>query len=276
MRLKVSIIIPTKNEEINIGRCLTSIQLAINNGEATSSAYQQSAIEIIVVDNYSTDQTKEISQQLGARVFTAGPERSAQRNFGAKMATGSILFFVDADMEIEDEVLSQAISVLEADQKIAAIIVPEVSVGKNYWSHVRALERSCYLNESEIEAARIFRKEIFLKVGGFDENLIAAEDWDLSQRIKKLGTIGRIKNMIVHHEGNLSLRKHLQKKFYYARNIKYYARRNPDVFKNQTGASRILIFIKHWKNFLADPLHAPGVIILKSLEYLTFIYARFL
>lgn len=266
MAEKVSIIIPTKNEEKNIERCLRSILLTIN--------YQQSAIEIIIVDNHSTDQTKEISKKLGAKVFTAGPERSNQRNFGARKATGSILFFVDADMEIEKEVVSQAVSLLKENLETAGIIIPEISVGDNYWTRARALERTCYLGEPGIEAARIFRKDAFMKVGGFDETLIAAEDWDLSQRIKKLGKIGRIKSMIIHHEGNSSLLEYLRKKFYYAKNVKCYAQKNSEAFKSQAGVSRILIFLKHWRKFLADPLHAPGVVILKSLEYLIFLYAR--
>lgn len=265
MAKKVSIIIPTKNEEKNIGLCLKSLQ---------TQTYK--SVEMIVVDNFSSDKTEEIAQKFGVKVFQKGPERSSQRNFGAQKAIGNIFFFIDADMEIEKEVVAQAVSLLDMDKETAAIVVPEISSGTGYWAQVRALERSCYLNEPGIEAARIFRKEAFIKIGGFDKNLIAAEDWDLTVRIKKMGKIGRTSGKIIHHEDELSLIKHLQKKFYYAKNIKYYARKHPDVFKKQTGIPRIFIFARHWKSFLKDPLHAPGVIILKFLEYLTFIYARFL
>lgn len=259
MKPKVSVIIPTKNEEENIARCLKSIQ---------------SSIEIIVVDNQSTDKTVEIAKRLGVRVFQAGPERSAQRNFGAKKAKGKVLFFVDADMEVDKKVISQAINLLEKDSSIKAILVPEISVGENYWARVRALERSCYLGEPTIEAARIFDKKTFLKIGGFDENLIAAEDWDITNRIKKLGKIGRVKAGIIHHEGKLSLIAHLKKKYYYAKHIKFYTQKHPEMFKVQSKMGRIRIFAKNWKKLIADPIHALGVFVLKFLEYLVFLTTK--
>jgi glycosyltransferase involved in cell wall biosynthesis len=77
----VSIIITTKNEEKNIGNCLESI---LRNIELKD--YRN--IEIIVVDNNSTDQTKEIARKYTKKVYKFGPERSAQRNLGAKKARG--------------------------------------------------------------------------------------------------------------------------------------------------------------------------------------------
>ena len=68
---KVSVIVTTKNEAKNIGRCLQSIQ---------NQTYK--AIEIIVVDNFSKDETKRIAKKFTKKVFDKGPERSAQRNLG--------------------------------------------------------------------------------------------------------------------------------------------------------------------------------------------------
>ena len=67
----VTIVVTTKNEEKNIESCLESI--ANQTWEFT---------EIIVVDNFSTDRTTEIAKRYTNNVFTVGPERSAQRNFG--------------------------------------------------------------------------------------------------------------------------------------------------------------------------------------------------
>lgn len=266
MKNQVTVIIPTKNEEKNIARCLESIQI--------SNFKPQTSIEIIVVDNQSTDETVNIAQKLGARVLKTGPERSSQRNFGAKKAKGEILFFIDADMEMEKEVIGQAIALLEKDRQIKAIIVPEISVGENYWASVRALERSCYLDEKTIEAARIFDKKAFLEIGGFDENLIAAEDWDLTQRIAKLGKIGRVKAKIIHHEGKLSLIAHLKKKYYYSKNIKFYAQKHQEMFKHQSEIRRVKIFAKNWRKLFADPILALGVFILKFLEYLVYLISK--
>ncbi len=257
--VKVSVIISTKNEEKNIARCLKSLPRQT---------------EVIVVDNHSTDKTVPIAKKLGAKVFQAGPERSAQRNFGAKKARGKILFFVDADMEIDKKVISQAISLLEKELQMKAIIVPEISVGKNYWARVRALERRCYLGEPIIEAARIFDKKSFLKIGGFDEKLIAAEDWDITWRTKKLGKVGRTKAQIIHHEDKLSLVAHLRKKYYYAKQIKFYTQKHPKMFKTQSEMKRMIIFAKNWRKLVSAPVHAIGVLILKFLEYLVFLTAK--
>lgn len=262
MNPKVSVIIPTKNEEKTIGRCLTSLKAQIYKN-----------LEIIVVDNASEDKTVKIAKKYTQKVFQKGLERSTQRNFGAKKATGDILFFVDADMEVTRNVLAQAVKLFKKDKKLKATIIPEASCGENYWAHVRALERDCYLGEPTIEAARIFEKKAFLKAGGFDKNLIAAEDWDLNERVKKLGKIGRTDAKIIHHEGKLSLLAHLRKKYYYGQNVHLFAQKHPERFKEKKGIRRAKIFAKNWKRLIADPIHGLGVFILKSLEYFAFVLA---
>ena len=259
----ISLIIPTKNEERDIGRCLESLK---------SQDYSQ--IEIIVVDNYSADRTCKIAKKYTTKVFTKGPERSYQRNFGARKATGEILFFLDADMEIERCLLEEVEYLLGKDPKIKGLVVPEKTVGRHLLARIRALERSCYLSEPSIEAARIFPRKFFLKIGGFDENMIAAEDWDLTQRVYQVGKIGRTKSKIIHHEESLSLLSHLRKKYYYAKDIQEYARKHPSNFESQSGVTRLELFAKNWRKMVADPVLGLGVLILKSLEYSVFLLAK--
>ncbi|MHB1679015.1 MAG: glycosyltransferase family 2 protein [bacterium] len=76
----VSVIITTKNEEKNIGMCLKSIK---------SQSYQN--IEIIVVDNQSSDKTKEIAAKFTNLIYDKGPERSAQRNYGVSVSRGEYI-----------------------------------------------------------------------------------------------------------------------------------------------------------------------------------------
>lgn len=263
MNPRVSVIIPTKNEAKNISRCLESLR-----------SQDYFPIEVIIVDNRSSDKTREIAKKYTDKIFTKGPERSTQRNFGVQKATGEILFFIDADMTLEKMVVSQAAELLKRDKTIKAVIALEKSVGESYWARVRALERNCYLGQSSIEAARIFDRKTFFKAGGFDENLVAAEDWDLSQRIAKLGKIGHIKAKVIHHEGTLSILGHLKKKYYYAQDIHRYAQKHPEKFKAQAGIARLGVFFKNWRKLTADPTHGVGVLILKSLEYLVFLLAN--
>lgn len=263
MVASISVIVPTKNEGKNIRRCLESIKK-----QTTKPA------EVIVVDNYSTDNTPTIARRLGAAVYTQGPERSSQRNFGASKAKADYLFFIDADMELEDDVILEAANLLNKEPRLKAIIVPEKSVGAGFWAQARTLERSFYLNEPNIEAARIFQKKAFIELGGYDPSLTAAEDWDFHQRFSKKGEIGRINAQIIHHEGKLSLASHLTKKYYYAKDIARYAQKNPSFFRQQSGWGRFYIFAKNWKKLIAHPPTGFGVIILKSIEYFTYLWAK--
>lgn len=86
--MKLSAIVITKNEEVNIVRCLASLSFAE---------------EIIVVDAESTDATAELARRQGATVFTRPwPGYGPQKNFGASHATGEWLLFVDADEVIPE------------------------------------------------------------------------------------------------------------------------------------------------------------------------------
>ena len=96
----VSVVITTKNEEKNIENCLKSI---------LKQTYPRDKIEIIVVDNNSTDRTKEIARRYTDKVYNKGPERSAQRNFGAKQAKGEYYLYLDADMILSPNVISECV-----------------------------------------------------------------------------------------------------------------------------------------------------------------------
>lgn len=250
----VSVIVPTYNSQANIERCLESIR---------KQTYPD--IEIIVVDNHSLDNTREIAQKY-SQVYIKGPERSSQRNFGASLAKGDFFLFVDSDMELTAEVVDECVR--EAlDKNTDAIIVPELSFGEGFWTKCKALERSCYLKDSLIEAPRFFRRKAFLAVKGYDEDLIAAEDWDLSLRIKKAGfSFSRIKSLIRHNEGRLSLGNTLKKKFIYGKNIKRYLNKHPQESKKQFVIIRPS-FLRNYRQLLRHPVLTLGIFIMKICEF---------
>ena len=113
----VSIIITTKNEEKHIENLLRSI---------TSQTYKN--IEIILVDNYSTDRTRKIAKNTN-KIYLKGPERSAQRNYGAQKAKGKYLLFLDADMILSPTIIEECIQ--EAEEKVYSIIHPREDNRKN-------------------------------------------------------------------------------------------------------------------------------------------------
>ncbi len=254
----VSIVIPTYNSERTLEKCLESIK---------NQTYKN--VEVIVIDKGSKDNTVKIAKKYTDKTFVINAnERSEQKNYGIKKSNGEYICFIDSDMELMSKVIEECINLIESDEKIGGIIIPERSVGDNFWAKVRDFERSFYAG-TEIESARFFRKDLALEVGGFDENLIFFEEATLPQKIKKLeyNIKARIKIEILHHEDNLSLLRWLMKKYYYGKTAWKYIEKYKEYGSKQISPlSRLGLFLKN-KKFYSEPLLAFGVIILKSLEY---------
>ncbi|MFZ2025201.1 MAG: glycosyltransferase [Microgenomates group bacterium] len=261
MNQSVSVIITTRNEEINLGACLESIR---------QQKYKD--IEMIVVDNASTDNTKQLAKQHGALVYDKGPERSAQRNFGARNAKSEYLLFLDADMILTPPVVDECVNCMQKNAAIEALVIPEKSIGSGFWAKCKALERSFYEGVDWIEAARFYRRKCFNAVGGYDENLTGPEDFDLPQRVKaKYGddAIGRIPSYIHHNEGALSLGKTLKKKYYYGKKMAQYLRKQENVtlgMKQGSPFARYGLYFSKPAVLFARPMVGLGMLVMKTLE----------
>lgn len=263
--MTISVIIATKNEQNNLERLLASLK------KQTLKDF-----ETIIVDNYSTDQTLKIAQKYTSKIFQKGPERTVQRNFGLKKAVGKYILFVDADMQLQPNLLKESVNEMDKNPKIAGIVIDEISKGSSFLSRVKALEKQLTAGEEMIEAARFFRKKDIVKIGGYDEKLISGEDWDLSQRISKLGTFGRIKSKIYHFE-NQSIWEDIKKKYYYAKNIQPYAKKYPKLWQNQQANSlfRLKILFKKPDLILKNPLEFLGLLLLKSAHFAAFLITKY-
>lgn len=252
----VSVIVPTRNSAGTLGQCLASIRDQTHPD-----------VEVVVVDNHSEDGTPELARGYTEHVHTYGPERSAQRNYGVKQSTGEYVLILDSDMVLTPRVLEQCVSVMSSQPSLSALVVPEVSVGTGFWARCKTLERNCYIGDADIEAARFFTREAFLKHGGYDESLHAGEDWDLPQRIRAGGgLIGRIDARIEHQEGKLSLIATMRKKYYYGKSLHLYASRHKDRSRSQFRLIRPA-FIRNWRYLLSDPVHTSGMLFMKVCEF---------
>ena len=160
----MSVVITTKNEEKNIETCLQSVR---------SQTFKN--IQLIVVDNFSEDNTAKLAKKYNAEIYFKGNERSSQRNYGAKVARGNYLIYLDADMILSQTVIEECVRKCESDN-VDALYVPERIIGKGFWIKVRDYERSFYTG-TVIDATRFIRRDLFLQVGGFDETLIGPERW---------------------------------------------------------------------------------------------------
>lgn len=255
----VSVIVTTKNNHDTLDACLQSI---------TTQDY--TPIELVVVDNHSTDDTLDIASRYTPHVYTFGPERSAQRNYAVEKATGQYVVIIDSDMELSPEVIKDCVAQVQQQPELGGIIIPEESFGQGFWAQCKKLERSFYVGVDWIEAARFFRKDLYQQAGGYDSELVSGEDWDLSQRIAKLAPLGRVNAFIFHNEGRLSLIRTLKKKYYYASLAGAYMQKH-DVnspLTNQVGPlQRYKLFFARPGALLQKPIIAAGMLFMKTCEF---------
>jgi glycosyltransferase involved in cell wall biosynthesis len=101
--MNLSVVIITFNEEVNIGRTLTSVQPLVADGKG----------EIIVVDSGSTDRTIEIAKSFGAEVFIEEWKGfAAQKNSAIDKATGDWILSLDADEEVSNDLSTEVLELL--------------------------------------------------------------------------------------------------------------------------------------------------------------------
>lgn len=255
----VSVIVPTKNSGQFLHACLQSIE-----------AQNYPNIEIIVVDNFSSDDTQSIAKRHSTKFYTKGPERSAQRNYGVSKASGEFVAIIDSDMELNHTVISECVRVMRQAQT-SGVIIPEESFGEGFWAQCKRLERSFYIGVDWMEAARFFKRTDYLKLGGYNEALVSGEDWDLSNRMRNLGSLQRIQAVIRHNEGKISLTKTLKKKSYYASKIGQYVEANNDT--TSTGSEvrnvfrRFGLYFSHPIKLFKNPIIGVGMLAMKVLEF---------
>jgi glycosyltransferase involved in cell wall biosynthesis len=223
-----------------------------------------SAVELIVVDNGSTDGSAQVAQSEADVFAVFGPERSAQRNCGAELASGEYLFFVDCDMELAPTLVAECVEAIRGDGG-PAVIVPEVSTGEGFWAHCRTLERACYSGDDAVEAARFFPRGTFLAAGGYDTSLTGPEDWDLSIRVARGQTLPRTTATLLHHEGRVTLRGLFSKRRYYAPGYWRFFRKHGFAALKQANPARAA-YLRNWRLLAMHPLLTLGIATMKAAE----------
>ena len=184
--LTVSVIIPVRNDAERLDVCLHSVfRQVLVRGQ----------IEVIVVDNGSTDSSCQVAQKYDARTLQHPKLRvGALRNRGVESATGELLAFVDSDHEVPENWVQAAVHELLNDESIKMIGSPCLAPSdgtwvQRCWQHHRL---RCRKRRAVrwLGAGNMFLwKKDFDAVGRFREDLTASEDVDLSVRVGRLGAI---------------------------------------------------------------------------------------
>lgn len=183
MRPLVSFVIPVRNDVLRLQRCLASI---VRNG------YPRALVEIVVVDNDSTDGSAAAARVYGAVVLTSsGASVAAHRNRGARAALGGIIAFVDSDHEIDRGWINTAVEVL-AESGVAAAGSAYLTQPRPNWVQQQYDSmRSRPVGREDVNwlgsGNFAVKRAAFEHVGGFNASLTACEDVDLCNRLRRAG-----------------------------------------------------------------------------------------
>jgi glycosyltransferase involved in cell wall biosynthesis len=182
--LRFSLIIPARNEEDYLPRLLDSVDIARKNYHRGSDA-----VEVIVSDNCSTDETAEIAESRGCVVVREEKRIiAAVRNAGAAVATGEIICFLDADSLIHPNTfndIEQAISGGTVVGGATGVTLDRMTLGIAMTYYFVMLPMILITG---MDTGVVFcRRTDFIQLGGYNDQKLFAEDVDFIVRLKLLG-----------------------------------------------------------------------------------------
>jgi glycosyltransferase involved in cell wall biosynthesis len=180
--VKISIVVPAFNEERLLGDSLAQIKAAAN--AFTKIGWK---FELIVCDNNSTDRTAEIACAAGATiVFEPINQIARARNSGAAAATGDWLLFVDADSQPSAELFADVAEQINSGNCLAGGATIRLDEKYLAPSLVTCIWNYVSRSFNFFAGSFIFcDAAVFRKIGGFSKELFAAEELELSKRLKQ-------------------------------------------------------------------------------------------
>jgi glycosyltransferase involved in cell wall biosynthesis len=179
---RYSLIIPAYNEERLLSRLLDSVDVARDAYGGTGE------VEVIVADNSSTDRTASIAEARGCKVVPVEKRViAAARNGGARVASGEILTFIDADSQVHPRTFAEIDGVLATGRAVGGA----TGVTLERWSPGIAatwLIMMPMVLVTGMDTGVVFcRRADFEAMGGYDENVLIGEDVVFLQALRRLG-----------------------------------------------------------------------------------------
>ena len=192
--VKVSIVIPVKNNADMLEKCLKSIR---------DLDFPMEDLEVIIVDGYSTDNSVEIAKKYSCKIiFEDRGTISYARDLGVKMSSGEFIAFTDADCIVDKNWIKELLKCF-TEEKIAAVGGPNITpenesdfgkaVGEVFEFFSKAGARYGFKARDVVEIYHnptcnvMYRKKVLEEVGGFNHDLITVDDEELDYRIRKKG-----------------------------------------------------------------------------------------
>lgn len=214
--MKISIVTPMYNSSAYIGRMIEALK---------NLDFPQDQIEFIFIDNGSTDNTVDLVKQQGIEVIAMpGASISAMRNHGAFLAKGEYLGFIDSDCLVQPSWANNAIEGIENDAQTGILggyygLGDDPNWVEKTWHE---LKQDVVGEVSFVSAGNmVMKKDLFVSIDGFDENVETGEDWDICQRtIDKGYKVVNVNNLKVKHLGNVkTLLNIIRKERWYGRGM---------------------------------------------------------
>lgn len=185
-----SVVIPARNEEKFLPDCVSSIKKQKGFFD----------IEIIVVDNNSTDKTREAAEKCGAKVVSEPRHGVGQaRKTGAEAACGEFIVNLDADSRLPDDYLLRAVKIFEQEPNLACLGGQVLFYDAPRWMNILRFlfHRALYFYARLVSGGRVgpmgnnmvFRKSDYQKTAGFDADSVFGEDADVSRKLSELGRV---------------------------------------------------------------------------------------
>lgn len=147
--------------------------------------------ELVCVDKGSTDGTLEILDEYQRswpklRLLKGGNERTSQINAAVSVSSSDYIYYTASDFYVDETLLSDAMAALSRDDA-DGVWINCISSGDHFWAKVRDFERSTYFGSEKFEGIRLFRRSLYLEVGGYDDNVPIFEEYDLQDRMIAAG-----------------------------------------------------------------------------------------
>ncbi len=225
-KIKVSFIIPARNEEEYVGECLDSV---------LSSQY--SNLEINVVNDGSTDSTEKIVKEMMRKdkrikiySFDKGHSAAFARNYGANKATGEILIFLDSDAKILPDFAKIIVDDFNTFGLDGIAVKTLAASPSGFISSCIKCQRSLLWdnsNDKRVEYTSktgallsVFSKKAYEKLNGFSEDIFYFEDSDISKRFLEFNfkAIYEPKTIQFHHDPN-SINETIRQSKWFGRGI---------------------------------------------------------